>query len=56
VSGSSGRLHVRQALPTKNTIYQIKRFIGQRSDEPAVAKDRAAVPYEMRKSTNGGIE
>ncbi|MEI7719949.1 MAG: molecular chaperone DnaK [bacterium] len=40
----------------KNTIYQIKRFIGHNFDEPLVQKDKAAVPFEMRKSQNGGIE
>ncbi|MDO8561547.1 MAG: molecular chaperone DnaK [bacterium] len=52
-----GLLARRQAVtnPT-NTIYQIKRFIGHSFDEPAVEKDRKAVPYEMRKSQNGGIE
>src|SRR3989344_5216883 len=40
----------------KNTIYQIKRFIGHNFDEPLVQKDKTAVPYEMRKSQNGGIE
>ena len=40
----------------KNTVYQIKRFIGHNFDEPAVAKDRASVPFETQKSSNGGIE
>lgn len=40
----------------KNTVYQIKRFIGHTFDEPAVQKDIAAVPFESRKSQNGGIE
>src|ERR1035437_2692630 len=40
----------------KNTIYQIKRFIGHNFDEPAVQKDKASVPFEMQKSANGGIE
>lgn len=40
----------------KNTIYQIKRFIGHTFDESGVQKDKTAVPYEMRKSDNGGIE
>src|SRR6202050_1626572 len=52
-----GLLARRQAVTNpKNTIYQIKRFIGHSFDEPAVAKDRAAVPFEMQKSANGGIE
>jgi molecular chaperone DnaK len=52
-----GLLAKRQAVTNpKNTIYQIKRFIGHNFDEPGVAKDRAAVPFETRKSGNGGIE
>jgi molecular chaperone DnaK len=52
-----GLLARRQAVTNpKNTIYQIKRFIGHNFDEPLVQKDRAAVPFEMRKSQNGGIE
>lgn len=52
-----GLLAKRQAVTNpKNTIYQIKRFIGHNFDEPLVAKDRAAVPFETRKSGNGGIE
>ena len=52
-----GLLAKRQGVTNpKNTIYQIKRFIGHSFDEAAVAKDREAVPFEMRKSSNGGIE
>lgn len=52
-----GLIARRQAVTNpKNTVYQIKRFIGHNFDEPAVQKDKAAVPYEMRKSANGGIE
>ncbi|HEY9480811.1 MAG TPA: molecular chaperone DnaK [Candidatus Paceibacterota bacterium] len=40
----------------KNTVYQIKRFIGHSWDEPGVQKDVASVPFESRKSENGGIE
>jgi len=40
----------------KNTIYQIKRFIGHNWDEPAAQKDIASVPFECRKAANGGIE
>jgi molecular chaperone DnaK len=53
----AGLLAKRQGVTNpKNTIYQIKRFIGHTFDEPAVQKDRASVPFEMRKSDNGGIE
>ncbi len=52
-----GLLARRQAVTNpKNTVYQIKRFIGHSFDEPAVAKDRASVPFETRKAANGGIE
>ncbi len=40
----------------KNTVYQIKRFIGHTFDEGGVEKDRKAVPFETRKSQTGGIE
>ncbi len=52
-----GLLARRQAVTNpKNTTYQIKRFIGHSFDEPGVGKDREAVPFETRKSENGGIE
>lgn len=52
-----GLIARRQAVTNpKNTIYQIKRFIGHTFDEPNVQKDKAAVPFEMRKAENGGIE
>jgi molecular chaperone DnaK len=40
----------------KNTIFQIKRFIGHNFDEEAVQKDKGVIPFEIRKSDNGGIE
>ncbi len=52
-----GLIARRQAVTNpKNTVYQIKRFIGHMFDEPLVQKDKASVPFEMRKSANGGIE
>jgi len=52
-----GLLARRQAVTNpKNTIFQIKRFIGHSYDEQAVDKDRKAVPFEVRKSASGGIE
>lgn len=52
-----GLLARRQAVTNpKNTVYQIKRFIGHSWGEAGVEKDKASVPYEMQKSKNGGIE
>ena len=52
-----GLIARRQAVTNpKNTVYQIKRFIGHTFDEPGVQKDKEAVPFEMRKTQNGGIE
>ncbi len=52
-----GLLAKRQAVTNpKNTISQIKRFIGHNYDEPAVQKDTKNIPFETRKSANGGIE
>ncbi|MEI6479938.1 MAG: molecular chaperone DnaK [bacterium] len=52
-----GVIAKRQAVTNpKNTIFQIKRFIGHNFDEAGVEKDRKSVPFETRKSDNGGIE
>lgn len=52
-----GLLARRQAVTNpKNTIFQIKRFIGHTFDEDAVQKDKASVPFEVQKSANGGVE
>lgn len=52
-----GLLARRQAVTNpKNTIYQIKRFIGHSFDEANVAKDRVSVPFEMQRGSTGGIE
>lgn len=52
-----GLLAKRQAVTNpRNTIFQIKRFIGHTFDEPAVQKDKASIPFEIRKADNGGIE
>jgi molecular chaperone DnaK len=53
----AGLIAKRQAVTNpKNTVYQIKRFIGHTFDEAGVSKDRASVPFEMRKTANDGIE
>lgn len=52
-----GVLAKRQSVTNpQNTIFQIKRFIGHSFDEPGVQKDIQAVPFEVRKADNGGIE
>lgn len=52
-----GLLAKRQAVTNpKNTIFQIKRFIGHTFDEESVQKDIKNIPFEVRKSSNGGIE
>lgn len=52
-----GLLAKRQAVTNpKNTISQIKRFIGHTFDEPDVQKDIKNVPFEVTKSANNGIE
>jgi molecular chaperone DnaK len=52
-----GQLARRQAVTNpQNTVYQIKRFIGHTFDEAGVQKDIKSVPFEVRKSANGGIE
>jgi len=52
-----GLLAKRQAVTNpKNTIFQIKRFIGHNFDEDGVQKDIKNVPFETRKSSNGGVE
>ncbi len=50
-----GQIAKRQAVtnPT-NTIYGIKRFMGHTFDEEAVQKDKAIVPYEVKKGADGG--
>ncbi len=52
-----GTLAKRQSVTNPlNTIFQIKRFIGHTFDEAEVQKDKAVVPFEMRKGDTGGVE
>ncbi len=51
-----GLLAKRQAVTNpKNTIFGIKRFIGHTFSDPAVQKDKAVVPFEVKNSTDGGV-
>ncbi len=50
-----GQIAKRQSVTNpKNTIYGIKRFMGHNFDEPAVQSDKAIVPYEVKKGSDGG--
>src|SRR6185369_12559251 len=52
-----GLLAKRQAVTNpKNTISQIKRFMGHTYDEAGVQSDIKNVPFEVRKAANGGVE
>jgi len=52
-----GLLAKRQAVTNpKNTVFQIKRFIGHTFEEQGVQKDAKNVPFETRKGSNGGVE
>ncbi len=47
----------RQAVTNpKNTVFQIKRFIGHNFDDVSVQQDIKNVPFDVRKSSNGGVE
>ncbi len=52
-----GLLARRQAVTNpQNTIAAIKRFIGHSFDEQEAQDTIKSVPYEVRKSSNGGVE
>src|ERR1035437_2897253 len=51
-----GLLAKRQAVTNpKNTVFGIKRFIGHIFSDPAVQKDKAVVPFEVKGSTDDGV-
>ncbi len=51
-----GLLAKRQAVTNpKNTIFGIKRFIGHTFSDPAVQKDKATVPFEVKVGPTGGV-
>ena len=53
----AGLIAKRQAVTNpKNTVFAIKRFIGHRFDEPEVQKDKATVPFEVRRAESGGVK
>lgn len=51
-----GLVAKRQAVTNpKNTIFGIKRFIGHNFDEEAVQAEKKIVPYNVTKSSDGGV-
>jgi molecular chaperone DnaK len=52
-----GLLARRQAVTNpKNTVFQVKRFMGHQYDDPGVQKDKTSVSFDISKSANGGVE
>ncbi len=52
-----GDLAKRQAVTNPlNTIFEVKRFIGRKFDDPEIQKEIKRLPYETRKSSDGGVE
>ena len=51
-----GLLAKRQAVTNpRNTVFGIKRFIGHKFSDPAVQKDKAVVPFEIKEGSNSGV-
>jgi molecular chaperone DnaK len=52
-----GLVAKRQAITNpKDTIFSVKRLIGRKWTDPEVVRDRDWLPYELRGTTNGGVE
>lgn len=52
-----GDLAKRQAVTNpQNTIFEVKRFIGRKFDDPEIQKEIKRLPYETRKGSDGGVE
>jgi molecular chaperone DnaK len=52
-----GLLARRQAVTNpKNTIFQVKRFMGHQFDDAGVQSDKTSVSFEISKAANGGVE
>jgi len=52
-----GLLAKRQAVTNpKNTIFSTKRLIGRNFSDSEIIKDKKSLPYEIRKSKQGGVE
>lgn len=52
-----GELAKRQAVTNpKNTIFEVKRFIGRKYDDPEIQKEVKNLPYETRRASDGSVE
>lgn len=52
-----GDLAKRQAVTNpKNTVFEIKRFIGRNYDDPEIQKEIKRLPYDTRRGSNGEVE
>ncbi len=51
-----GQLARRQAVTNpKNTVFQVKRFMGHNFDDPGVQKDKTGVSFDIEKAPTGGV-
>jgi molecular chaperone DnaK len=52
-----GLLAKRQSVTNpQNTISSVKRLIGRKFSDPEVQKDKKILPFELRESSDGGVE
>ena len=52
-----GRFARRQAVTNpENTIFSVKRFMGRKFNDPAVARDKSLVPYQIKAADNGDVQ
>ena len=45
-----------QITNPQNTIFSVKRLIGRRFSDPDVQKDKKLLPYEIKESSDGGVD
>ncbi len=51
-----GQTAKRQSVTNpQNTVFGIKRFIGHSFDDSSVEKDMKTIPYQIKKTENGGV-